>query len=253
MTSLAHNLLGHGPAFVWGHGLTSSRASEDKGGLFDWTPVTENGRQVVRYDAAGHGETGGPPEPGTYAWPQLATDLLALLDQLGLDRVDAGGASMGCASTLHAAVRAPDRFDRLVLVIPPTAWDTRPALAEQYETSASYVEREGKAAWLEAAAATQRPAIFADLPPAPMAVDIPEDLLPSVLRGAAASDLPPAAAIARLEHPALILAWAGDPGHPESTAHRLGELLPNSEVRVASQLTDLFTWSEAIASFLQRL
>jgi len=253
LTELAHTLLGHGPAFVWGHGLTSSRASEDRLPLLRWDTITDAGRQVVRYDAAGHGETGGPPESGTYEWPQLATDMLALLDQLGLDRVDAGGASMGCASTLHAAVQAPDRFDRLVLVIPPTAWETRPAQAEQYETSASYVEREGKAAWLEVAADTQRPAIFADLPPAPMAVDIPEDLLPSVLRGAAASDLPPAEAIACLEHRALILAWAGDPGHPESTAHRLGELLPNSKVRVASQLTDLFTWSGAIADFLQRL
>lgn len=250
MTDLVHTILGQGPAFVWGHGLTSSRASEDRLPLLRWDTITDAGRQVVRYDAAGHGETGGPPEPGTYAWPQLASDLLALLDQLGLECVDAGGASMGCASTLHAAVRAPERFDRLVLVIPPTAWDTRPAQAEQYETSAGFVEREGKAAWLEAAADTQRPAIFADLPPAPMAVDIPEDLLPSVLRGAAASDLPPAEAIASLEHQALILAWAGDPGHPESTAHRLNELLPRSEVHVASQLTDLFSWSGRIAAFL---
>ena len=250
MIELAHSLLGHGPAFVWGHGLTSSRASEDRLPLLRWDTITEANRQVVRYDAAGHGETGGPPEPAAYEWPRLATDLLALLDQRGLDRVDAGGASMGCASTLHAAVRATERFRRLVLVIPPTAWDTRAAQAEQYEASAGYVEREGKAAWLEVAADTQRPAIFADLPPAPMAADIPEAILPSVLRGAAASDLPSAEAIAALQQPALILAWAGDPGHPESTAHRLAELLPRSEVRVATQLQDIFTWSAAIADFL---
>ncbi|MEQ1788711.1 MAG: alpha/beta hydrolase, partial [Acidimicrobiales bacterium] len=190
MLNLVHSVLGHGPAFVWGHGLTSSRATEDRLPLLRWDTITGAGRQVVRYDAAGHGETGGPAEPRAYEWPQLAADLLALLDQLGLDRVDAGGASMGCASTLHAAVRAPDRFHRLVLVIPPTAWDTRAAQAEQYEASARYVERAGKAAWLEAAAEGPRPAIFADLPPAPMAADIPEASLPSVLRGAAARDLP---------------------------------------------------------------
>ncbi len=250
MTELVHAVLGHGPPFVWGHGLTSSRANEDRLPLLRWETITDAGHQVVRYDAAGHGETGGPPDPATYEWPQLATDLLALLDQLGLERVDAGGASMGCASTLHAAVRAPDRFHRLVLVIPPTAWETRAAQAEQYQTSASYVEREGKATWLEVAADRERPPIFADLPAAPMAVDIPEDILPSVLRGAAASDLPPPEAIADLEHPALILAWAGDPGHPEVTAQRLGELLPHSEVRVATQLKHLVTWSGAIADFL---
>lgn len=250
MTALAHTVLGHGPAFVWGHGLTSSRATEDRLPLLRWATITGAGHQVVRYDAAGHGETGGPPEPAAYRWPRLAADLLALLDQLGLDRVDAGGASMGCASTLHAAVRAPEWFGRLVLVVPPTAWETRAAQAEQYEASATFVERHGKAAWLEAAAEGPRPAIFADLPPAPMTADIPEAILPSVLRGAAASDLPPPDAIATLQHPALILAWAGDPGHPESTAHHLAELLPHSEIRVARQLQDLFTWSAAIADFL---
>jgi 3-oxoadipate enol-lactonase len=250
VTDLARTVLGDGPPFVWGHGLTSSRASEDRLPLLRWDVITGAGRQVVRYDAAGHGQTGGPPDPASYEWPRLAGDLLALLDELGLDRVDAGGASMGCASTLHAAVGAPERFHRLVLVIPPTAWDTRAAQAEQYRASAAYVEQEGKAAWLEVAADTRRPAIFAGLPPAPMAVDIPEEILPAVLRGAAGSDLPPPEAITSLEHPTLILAWAGDPGHPESTAHRLGELLPDSDVRVAHRLEDLFTWSAAIADFL---
>ena len=246
----AHSLLGHGPAFVWGHGLTSSRASEDRLPLLRWETITAAGRQVVRYDAAGHGETGGPPDPAAYEWPQLATGLLTLLDRLGLDRVDVGGASMGCATTLHAAVRSPERFDRLVLVIPPTAWETRAAQAEQYRASADYVEQAGKAAWLEVAAKEARPALFADLPPIPMAAEIPEALLPSVLRGAAASDLPPPEAIASLEHPALVLAWAGDPGHPESTANRLAELLPNREIHIARQLTDVFGWSTAIADFL---
>ena len=250
MTTVAHEVLGEGPAFVWGHGLTSSRDSEDRLPLLRWPTITGAGRRVVRYDAAGHGETGGPVDPHAYQWPELATDLLSLLDALGLDRVDAGGASMGCASTLHAAVRAPERFDRLVLVIPPTAWETRRAQAEIYEVSATYVEREGKEAWLAASAEHPRPPIFADLPAVPTTADIPADLLPSVLRGAAASDLPPPEAVAALDHPSLVLAWAGDPGHPESTAHRLGELLRTSEVRVARELADLFTWSQEIADFL---
>jgi hypothetical protein len=151
---------------------------------------------------------------------------------------------------LYAAVRAPDRFNRLVLVIPPTAWDTRAAKADGYRASAGLAERDGKAAWLAAEVDGPRPAIFADLPPTPPAADIPEELLPSVLRGAAASDLPSPDEIATLDHPALILAWAGDAGHPESTAHRLGALLTDSDVHVASKLDDLFGWSATIADFL---
>ena len=250
VTALVHEVLGNGPAFVWGHGLTSSRASEDRLPLLRWETITDAGRQVVRYDAAGHGETGGPPDPSCYEWPQLATDLFALLDELGLERVDAGGASMGCATTLHAAVRTPERFDRLVLVIPPTAWDTRAAQGDIYQAGADLAEQQGKDAWLASAAEAPRPALFADLPAVPVQADVPDALLPAVLRGAAASDLPPTDAIAALEHDALILAWVGDPGHPESTAQRLDSLLPNSELHVARKLTDLFTWSATIADFL---
>ena len=176
---------------MWGHGLTSSRASEDRLPLLDWehdhrAPATRSCATTPPATA----RPAGRRIPAAYEWPELATDLLALLDELGLDRVDAGGASMGCASTLHAAVRAPERFDRLVLVIPPTAWETRAAQAEIYRAGADLAEREGKDAWLAAAAEAPRPAIFADLPPVPPAADIPEALLPSVLRGAAASDLP---------------------------------------------------------------
>jgi len=71
-----------------------------------------------------------------------------------------------------------------------------------------------------------------------------------VLRGAAASDLPASESIAALDHRTLILAWTGDPGHPVSTAERLHELLPNSELQVAHELTDLFTWSATMAEFL---
>ena len=250
MSDFAYAVAGKGPPFVWAHGLTSSRANEDRGGLFDWSPVVAGGRQVVRYDARGHGRSGGSPDPEAYRWPQLATDLLALLDELGIERAAAGGASMGCATLLHAAVRAPERFDRLVLVIPPTAWATRADQADQYEASARYVEARGKAAWMAAAEEAPRAAIFADLPPFPFTADIPEDLLPSVLRGAAASDLPAPEAVAVLAHPTLVLAWTGDPGHPESTATRLAELLPAAELHVATRIREVLGWPAQVAAFL---
>ena len=241
--------LGHGSPFVWAHGLTSSRANEDTRGLFDWTPVTAGGRQVVRYDARGHGTTGGPPDPAAYQWPRLAEDLLALMDHLRVDRAPVGGASMGCATVLHAAVRAPERFERLVLVIPPTAWASRAGQAEVYELSAAVVEAHGKAAWLELANAAPKAAIFTS-DPTPFEADIPEALLPFVLRGAAASDLPDPEAIAAIAVPALVLAWATDAGHPVSTAERLVELLPDAELYVAETIPEILTWPERVAAFI---
>ncbi len=246
---IACSRTGSGPPFVWCHGLTSSRANEDGRGLLDWSAVLDVGRELIRYDAPGHGLTGGPPDPAAYEWPQLATDLLGLLDEQNLDRVDAGGASMGCATVLHAAVRAPERFDRLVLTCPPTAWETRPAQAEGYEKVAAFVEARGKDALTRASRALPRPAIF-DGEPEPPPADIAEALMPAVFRGAAASDLPAPEDIARIAAPALVLAWDTDPGHPVATATRLAELLPDAQLHIATTMDDIRAWPQRVAAFL---
>ncbi len=250
MTDLAYSVDGEGSPFLWAHGLTNSRAQEEADGLFTWTPLAQHGHQVVRYDARGHGQTGGPLDSAAYRWPQLAVDLLGLLDTLGIPRTAAGGASMGCATLLYAAIAAPERFDRLVLVIPPTAWETRAGQAEQYEGSARYVEKAGKPAWLLAAAAAPRPEVFAGLPPFPATADIPEKLLPFVLRGAASSDLPPPDAIATITQPTLVLAWRGDAGHPVSTAEQLAAVLPDAHLRIATDLSEVLSWPAQVAAFL---
>ncbi len=45
----------------------------------------------------------------------------------GAQKFVAGGSSMGCATSIYAALLAPERMKALVLVIPPTAWETRAA------------------------------------------------------------------------------------------------------------------------------
>jgi 3-oxoadipate enol-lactonase len=241
--------VGTGPPFVWAHGLTSSRASEDERGLLDWAPVVAAGREVIRYDASGHGATGGPLDAAAYEWTQLATDLTELVDDLGFDRVSAGGASMGCATVLHAAVRAPERFDRLVLVSPPTAWESRPEQAARYEQVAALVERRGKDAFTRAVRAVPPPPIFSGEPSDP-AADIPEALFPFVFRGAAASDLPAPDDVRRITQPALVLAWDTDPGHPVTTAERLVELLPDAALHVATTVEQIRAWPQQVAAFL---
>jgi 3-oxoadipate enol-lactonase len=245
---------GAGRPFLWAHGLTSSRAAEDDAGLFAFADLP--GVRTVRYDARGHGASPGPPDEAAYRWPVLATDLLALLDALGLDRAAVGGASMGCASALLATLTAPERVDRLVLVIPPTAWETRAAQAEWYRADADLAAEVGPRRLAE---------MMADRPP--LAVHGAEGerlrlaaaarmaamdgaLFPHVLRGAAGSDLPDPVTLAAIDQPALVLAWAGDPGHPASTAERLGEALPAAEVHVAEDLTAIRTWPDRVRDFL---
>jgi pimeloyl-ACP methyl ester carboxylesterase len=51
-----------------------------------------------------------------------------------------------------------------------------------------------------------------------------------VLRGAAASDLPPVESLARLRTPTLVLAAPDDPGHPLSTAERIAGAIPGAKL-----------------------
>ncbi|MCW2528334.1 MAG: hypothetical protein JWM76_3194, partial [Pseudonocardiales bacterium] len=145
---IAWSSLGAGPLAVVAHGLTQSRRATVRSRLFDWTPIASAGRRLVEYDARGHGLSGGPKNPVAYTWPELATDLLDLIQELAGDQPVAGvGSSMGTATLLHAVTRSPGRFDRLVLTAPPTAWATRAAQAGMYSAGADLIEARGMQAF----------------------------------------------------------------------------------------------------------
>ena len=75
-------------------------------------PLTERFR-VIRVDHRGHG--GSPVPPGPYRMADLAGDVLALLDRLGLDRVAWCGLSLGGMVGMHLASEAPERIASLTL------------------------------------------------------------------------------------------------------------------------------------------
>ncbi len=218
--------------------------------MIRWADL-ERSAEIVRYDARGHGDSAATPAAEDYHWDRLALDLLGLADALELGRFTAGGVSMGTATALHAALAAPERIAALVLAAPPTAWETRASQADQYRAGAALVEAQGTDAFNAQAAKQPPPALFAEAAEVmQVRPRIAEAALPTVLRGAAGSDLPPREALRALEQPTLILAWDTDPGHPLSTAEALADLLPNARLEVARKLVDLGTWTGLIADFL---
>lgn len=249
-TRMSWAIEGEGPLVVYGHGLTNDRRTMEDAGIFDFGPVVDAGFRLLRLDWRGHGASGGGDDPAEYTWSALADDLLALLDELQPDApVAAIGCSMGTGSVLTAAVRRPDRFSRLVLTAPPTAWETRAAQADFYRSAAQIVAEGGAAAWERAQAMAEPVGIFAELD-APLPMRAREELLPAILRGAAEADLPPRDAVRALRVPTLILSWAGDPGHPVSTGEQLHELIAGSRFEVADSLAGTRAWGTTIAGFL---
>lgn len=91
-------------------------------------PLTERFR-LIRVDHRGHG--GSPVPPGPYRMADLAGDVLALLDRLGLDRVAWCGLSLGGMVGMHLASEAPERLTSLTLCCTsahfpdPSAWAAR--------------------------------------------------------------------------------------------------------------------------------
>ena len=242
------------PTFVWGHGLTSNRENEDRGSLLDWSRLAITCR-TLRYDARGHGRTSATTDAAASSWKSLAQDQLALADALGIDRYIAGGASMGCGTALHAAVLAPQRITALVLVIPPTAWETRREQVAVWETMAGFVETAGIDALVEASASIAmadpligRTEVTAESERNFRATDPAR--LAALFRGAAHADLPTRDQIAAIAVPVLILAWSGDNGHPVSTANELHRLMPQSALSIAGTWSELQAWTDQVNAFL---
>lgn len=75
--------------------------------------LTRAGRQVITYDARGHGRSGKPRNQDAYGESRMASDLTCLLDTLDIDEFDLVGYSMGATVALLAATQER-RIRRLV-------------------------------------------------------------------------------------------------------------------------------------------
>jgi pimeloyl-ACP methyl ester carboxylesterase len=112
--TLSGERAGEGTPIVLLHGLTATRRYVVMGSRV----LERSGHLVVSYDARGHGRSAPAPEPSAYGYELLAADLVAVLDELGLERAVLAGASMGAHTALALALSAPERVAGLVLITP---------------------------------------------------------------------------------------------------------------------------------------
>src|SRR5690606_17744047 len=87
--------------------------------------LIERGHPVVIPDTRGHGMSGLPRHPGRGAgnltiddvsMPRIARDLLAVLDDAGIDRFVVMGHSMGTQTALEMYRQVPDRVAAMALL-----------------------------------------------------------------------------------------------------------------------------------------
>jgi pimeloyl-ACP methyl ester carboxylesterase len=102
-----YEVSGQGDPIVVLHGAYMSIAA--MGAII---PRLAETHQVYAIEMQGHGRTTDIDRPITYQ--NLADDVAAFMDSVGLDRADVFGYSMGAAAGLQLAIRHPEKVDQLI-------------------------------------------------------------------------------------------------------------------------------------------
>jgi pimeloyl-ACP methyl ester carboxylesterase len=84
--------------------------------------LAERGNRVVLLDLLGHGRSDKPTHASSYRIDSYATQVFALLDELGAREGVLGGLSLGANVSLFAATQHPERVRGLVLEMPVLEW-----------------------------------------------------------------------------------------------------------------------------------
>jgi pimeloyl-ACP methyl ester carboxylesterase len=248
---------GDGDAVVLLHGLTATRRYVVMGSRY----LPGHGRRIVPYDARGHGESDPAAERGAYEYSDLAADLEAVLDGLGIERATLAGASMGAHTALAFALERPERLAALVLITPAfdgrvreeelPAWD---ALADGLENGGveGFLEAWEPPAderWRETATLVVRQRLARHRHPEAVA-----DALRVVPRSRPFDSLDQ---LDGIDAPALVVGSRdeADPGHPLAVAEEYARRLPHAELLVEEPGKSPLAWqgaqlSRAIDDFL---
>jgi pimeloyl-ACP methyl ester carboxylesterase len=107
---------GRGSPVLCLHGLGATKAS-----FLPTIAALAGDSKVIAVDLPGFGESDKPLR-AAYDAPYFAGAVVALLDQLGFDRVHLIGNSMGGRVAIEVGLLYPERVDRMALLSPALAW-----------------------------------------------------------------------------------------------------------------------------------
>ncbi|HEU4544538.1 MAG TPA: 3-oxoadipate enol-lactonase [Jiangellaceae bacterium] len=213
MTSVRLGYEVHGPAdapcVVLGGSLGTTRAMWD-----DVLPHVAKLFRVVTYDHLGHGQSSVPTGP--YTIDELADDVVALMDEVGIAQAHLGGVSLGGMVAIRIAATYPGRVIRLGLVCtsahipPPSMWHNRAATVREY----------GMSAVLEPVTRRWFTPQFAATPRAQQLqlqfLNVPVEGYAGCCEAIASMDLRPA--LREISAPTLVIAGQDDPATPTDHA-----------------------------------
>jgi pimeloyl-ACP methyl ester carboxylesterase len=240
---IAYEIRGDGDPIVLVHGLAYDRAG--------WGPFPERLAErfsVVLIDNRGVGESDAPAGP--YAVPQMAADVLAVLDDAGLERTHLFGVSLGGYIAQELAVAHPERVDKLVLAsTAPGGPKSHPMPQATQEVFAKYPTMEREAALrmfvensLGERGVRELPKLVEEIYRYRLAhAPTTKAWIAQATAGALFDGYDRAASITA---PTLVLQGGADVVVDPRNAELLGELIPNARVEILPDRGHLMVWED---------
>ena len=227
---LAGEEAGEGVPVVLLHGLTATRRYVVMGSR----NLERSGHRVVMYDARGHGRSA-PAD--RYAYDALADDLLAVLDDRGIDRAVLAGASMGAHTLLRLALQEPERAAALVLITPAFDPDTGEHGLDRWDALSRGLREGGVEGFLEAYGEPRVPESFREtvrtvLRQRLSAHEHPEAVADALREVPRSRPFESWEALVSLDLPVTVVASRdeADPAHPYATGERYAEAIPGARL-----------------------
>jgi 3-oxoadipate enol-lactonase len=217
------------PALLLNHSLATSH---EMWGL--QLPIFARHFRVVAFDMRGHGKSAAPS--GAYGLDQLADDIVALADHLGINRFHFCGLSIGGLIGQSLGLHHGHRLDRLILsstFTGPVAADAKKGWDERIATATS----QGMASQIEGTMARWLSAEFQRA--APRSTQWIRELIEATpvagFNGCAAAirdmTLEPVS-LKSIKTPTLVIAGERDPGATPAAGERIVQAIPGAKFHV---------------------
>jgi 3-oxoadipate enol-lactonase len=238
------------PVTLFAHGLTNSCME-----LAAFTPLAPGTK--VRFCFRGHGHSS-VPGPGRYRFADFARDVDAVAVAYGA--TNAVGTSLGAGAITHLLGDRPDRFERVVFLL-PAALDVPVGDHAMFDRTAELLETLPKDEAIETALRESGRAGNYEDNPGLRAYDLLlwQDMNPlgvsrairEVVRDVAIDDRE---RLREVRAPTLIICRDGDPIHPAALGEIIAGLMPCAELIRLSSEEELFAsiprLVERVSSFL---
>jgi pimeloyl-ACP methyl ester carboxylesterase len=239
---LAGEEAGEGVPVVLLHGLTATRRYVVMGSK----NLERNGHRVVLYDARGHGRS---DPAGEYSYEALAADLLAVLDDRGIDRAVLAGASMGAHTLVRFALEHPERAAALVAITPAFDPDAPDRDLDRWDALSRGLRDGGVEGFLEAYGEPRVPESFRETVKTVLRQRLSAHEHPAAVADAL-REVPRSPAfgswdeLGALDLPVTVVASRdeADPEHPFATGERYAAAIPGARLETEEPGRSPLAW-----------